>query len=301
MKNLSILSGPRIRLALSILLALLIVVSVPIRSLAAPLLRNGSRGEQVLGLQEALLDAGFNPGPLDGDFGPKTEAALRSFQSFAGIASDGICGPVTLEALERGKSASRSAGPLRGRTIVVDPGHGGNEPGAISVWGDKEKDFTLAIASKLRVYLEDMGAIVVMTRYGDYSPGSDWGVVVDELLARVSLANSREADLFVSVHINAFPKDPAVSGVMGFYRRGSAESQSLASTLASKVAANTGLKYIDTQVGPYYVLNHTYMPAALIEVGFMTCWNDVTLLRQNWFIDSAAKGLSQGIVQYLGR
>lgn len=279
--------------------ALIIILLIPVRGEAAPLLRLGDYGDNVIRLQNMLLSAGYDPGPIDGIFGPRTQAATIEFQRSAGLLVDGIVGPQTWGALERLSGVSRGTGPLRGRIIVIDPGHGGPEPGAISYWGDKEKDFTLGIASKLRGYLEAQGAVVLMTRYGDYSPGHDWSPRPDELLARVSIANSRGADLFLSIHINAYPKDPSVSGVMGFYRAGSWESQRLARTLANSVAATTGLRYIDTQVGPYYVLNNTYMLAALMEIGFMTNWHDVNLLRQDWFQDAVARGLARGVSEYL--
>lgn len=285
-------------------LALVVLLSSPIRAAAAPILRTGSQGDSVLQLQQSLAKLGFDPGPKDGDFGPRTLAAVTQFQNSAGLKPDGVVGPLTWGAIDRlsvsGETTSRSAGPLRGRTIVVDAGHGGNEPGAISPWGDNEKDFTLKIALKVRQYLEAQGANVIMTRYGDYPPGSDWGYTVDELAARASIANSNSADLFVCIHINSYT-DPNVSGVMGFYRSGSQASLTLASRLANTVSGTTGLRYIDTQVGPYYVLNHTTMPAALIEIGFMSNYHDVNLLRQNSFIDDAARGLAAGIVDYFGR
>ncbi|MGI6163078.1 MAG: N-acetylmuramoyl-L-alanine amidase [Bacillota bacterium] len=293
------------KVATSILAAaailLLASLIVPIRGYAAPLLRKGSYGDNVTTLQKYLQNAGFSPGYVDGDFGPKTQSAVIAFQRSSGLVPDGIVGPLTWTALERANNVSRGTGPLKGRVIVIDPGHGGAEPGAISYWGDKEKAFTLAIAAKVRYYLESQGAAVIMTRYGDYSPGSDWSPPADDLLARVSIANSRDADLFVSIHINAYPRDPGVSGVMGFYRNGSWESQKLAQSLANGVSSAAGLRFIDVQMGPYYVLNHTYMPAALIEVGFMTNWNDVNLLKQNWFQDSVAKGLARGIGEFLVR
>lgn len=289
------------RLPLLVTVLLLALILLPIRSYAAPLLRVGDRGDAVHALQTSLQNAGFNPGAADGIFGPRTLSALKEFQTASGIAADGICGPVTRDALTRWQGSSRASGPLRGTTVVLDPGHGGQEPGALSPWGDKEKNFTLSIASKVRYNLESQGAKVILTRYGDYSPGSDWGQWVDELVARVSIANSNAASVFVSVHINAYPKDPNVSGIMGFYRGGSSSSSALAAGIARRTAQATGLKYIDTQVGPYYVLNHTYMPAALVEVGFMTNRNDVNLLKQNWFLDQAAKGISQGIADYLTR
>ncbi|HHY12771.1 MAG TPA: hypothetical protein GX529_09100 [Firmicutes bacterium] len=300
MPNLRFSIAPSTKLTATIVL-LLTILLIPIRGYSAPLLRLGHYGDNVLALQNMLSNAGFNPGPIDGIFGPKTQTATMDFQRSAGLVVDGIAGPVTWSALERANGVSRGAGPLRGRIIVIDPGHGGTEPGAVSYWGDKEKDFTLSIAGKVRQYLESQGALVIMTRYGDYSPGSDWSPPADDLLARVSIANSRGADLFLSIHINAYPKDPNISGVMGFYRSGSWESQQLAKTLAGSVSDSTGLRFIDTQRGPYYVLNHTYMPAALIEIGFMTNWNDVSLLRQNWFQESVAKGLARGVGEFLIR
>ncbi len=280
----------------------LLFALVPIRSYAASLLRLGSRGQEVTALQQNLLDLGFNPGPVDGIFGMLTEKGVKDFQWAHGLAVDGICGPITYDALKRADGeTSRKAGSLRGRVITIDPGHGGTEPGAISPWGDKEKAFTLGIALKVKTYLEGQGAKVIMTRTGDYTPGTGWANPVDDLLARVSLANSNASDIFVSVHINAYPKDPSVSGVMGFYRTNSTESRNLALGLAKRISESTGLRNIDTQVGPYYVLNHTYMPAVLMEVGFMTNWNDVNSLRQSWFQDSAAQGIVRGIGDYLGR
>ena len=238
---------PRLSTIIAVITLILITVLIPIQGHAASLLRLGSYGDSVANLQESLMNAGFNPGPIDGIFGSRTQFATIEFQRSAGLAVDGIAGPLTWNALERANSVSRGSGPLRNRVIVIDPGHGGPEPGAISYWGDKEKNFTLDIAAKVRKYLESQGAVVIMTRYGDYSPGSDWWPPADDLLARVSIANSRGADLFLSIHINAYPNDSQVSGVMGFYRNGSWESQRLAKTLAQAVSDYTGLRMIDVQ------------------------------------------------------
>lgn len=285
-----------------LILGLLMALLLPIRAEAAALLRLGSAGAEVEALQQSLAALGFYTGWVDGDFGPVTEKAVIGFQGSAGLEPDGVAGPLTWAALERATQVSRGVtGPLRGRLIVIDAGHGGPEPGAISAWGDKEKDFTLGISLKARRLLEALGATVVMTRYGDYAPGSDWGYPVDDLLARVSVANSKGADLFVSVHINSYPKDPGVSGVMGFYRKNSGQSYNLAEKIARAVNKSSDLKMIDIQEGPYYVLNRTYMPAALIEIGFMTNRDDVNRLRQESFQDKAAKGIAAGILDYLGR
>ncbi|HHY18206.1 MAG TPA: peptidoglycan-binding protein, partial [Firmicutes bacterium] len=96
---------------------LLLVTSllVPIRGYTAPLLRTGSYGDNVAMLQKYLQNAGFNPGYIDGAFGPKTQSAVIAFQRHSGLVPDGIVGPLTWAALERANSISRGTGPLRGR------------------------------------------------------------------------------------------------------------------------------------------------------------------------------------------
>ena len=288
----------------ALILVVLVLALSPIRAWAASLLRIGDEGDSVVKLQESLAGLGYDPGPQDGDFGPRTQAALVRFQTSAGLDPDGVCGPLTWGAIARtgqANATSRATGPLRGKVIVIDPGHGGSDPGAVSKWGDEEKDLTLSIAFKVRRYLEAQGASVVLTRYGDYSPGTDWGRSVDELVARASLAGSQDADAFVSIHVNSYPKDPGISGVMSFYRSGSPQSMVLARSLAAEVSGATGLALIDVQAGPYYVLNHTYMPAALVEVGFLTNWRDADRLRQDSFLDAAAKGIVGGVIDYFAR
>lgn len=271
-----------------------------IRVSAAAILYQGDRGDEVAVMQELLNLLGYNPGPIDGIFGPLTARALLAFQGDAGLVQDGICGPLTWSALSRSAEVSRASASraLAGKVIVIDPGHGGYDPGAVSWWRDKEKDFTFDIAFKTVQYLRYHGARVIMTRYGDYPPGSDWGWYIDELVARVSIANSNNADVFLSIHVNAYPKNPKVSGVMGFYPQGCSLSRSLAKGIALAVGNQTGLRYIDTQIGSYYVLSNSCMPAALLEVGFMTNYNDVMLLRQNWFRDEIAFGIYKGILEY---
>lgn len=299
------LARTALAVACSILMFAVALV-IPLRAEAAPILRRGDRGDAVAALQRSLTELGYDPGPIDGDFGPLTDSALRRFQEAVGLYADGACGPLTRAALERATSDPSRAilgftRALVGRTIAVDPGHGGAEPGALSRWGDREEDFTLDMGLKVKRYLEALGARVVMTRHGDYAPGSDWDRTVDELVARASLANTNRADLFVSIHTNSYPQDPGVSGTMGFYRAGSYDSLRLAAGVARQVSLATGLALIDVQRGPYYVLNNTYMPAALIEVGFMTNWPDVNSLRQERFRDAAARGIVAGIIDYFTR
>jgi peptidoglycan hydrolase-like protein with peptidoglycan-binding domain len=89
------------------------------------MLRNGSSGDDVKELQGKLAAAGFDPGPADGIFGPKTEAALKAFQEDAGIAADGIAGPITNAKLAKGEAQkapiSRAAEPTKSKKSGMSP------------------------------------------------------------------------------------------------------------------------------------------------------------------------------------
>ncbi len=188
---------------------------------------------------------------------------------------------------------------LAGKVIVVDPGHGGSDPGVISSTGVREKDVTLAVALKTRSYLESLGAKVIMTRTGDYTPGK--GSSLGDLDSRVYLANSQKADIFVSIHVNSYPADNSISGVIGFYYAGSAKAQLLAGCVAKGVAKATGMVHRSDRAENFRVLRCTSMPATLLELGFMTNKGDLSLLTQDSFQKLAAKGIAQGILTYFGK
>lgn len=203
--------------------------------------------------------------------------------------------------LSKSAQASKSPAALSGKTVVIDPGHGGSDPGVISGTGIEEADLTLAIALKAKACLESLGAKVIMTRTGDYTPGSDWATPMGDLNSRVYLANSNKADAFVSIHINSFPEDAGVSGVTGFYCSGSAVSQQLSDSVASSVSDATGLNLDGTRTADYRVLVNTKMPATLLELGFMTNANDAAHLTRKSFQDTAARAIAEGIADFFGR
>ena len=257
---------------------------------AAALLRYGDRGTAVREAQQALLRSGFNPGPADGVFGPKTQAAVKAFQKARGLAVDGLIGPKTLASLGTVTLSTRSErAMLAGKTIVIDPGHGGYNPGALGVDGSREEDNVLAIGLYLRDLLTTAGARVLMTRSTDVEPS---------LAQRVSLANTNKAALYVSVHNNSY-KDPAASGVMTFSRYGDARSQKASTLIMEELKRRTGMTNKGVEQGNYYVLRNTSMPAVIAEIGFMTNWSDVRILKTAAFRRSAAEGLYYGILRFL--
>jgi len=257
---------------------------------AAALVRYGDRSQAVRDVQQALLRAGFDPGPVDGIYGAKTLAAVKAFQTARKLAADGVVGPATSSALGTVTLSARSGrGALAGKTIVVDPGHGGYNPGALGVDGSREEDNVLAIGLILRDLLTSAGARVLMTRSTDVEP---------TLAQRVALANTNKASFFIAIHNNS-NQDPGASGIMTFSRYWDAVSQKASNVINEELRKQTHMANKGIEQASFYVIRATAMPAVLTEIGFMTNWSDVRTLKTQAFRQSAAQGLFNGIVSFL--
>ncbi len=180
------------------------------------------RGDDVLALQVKLNLLGFNAGAERGVHDDQVERAVLDFQHNAGLIPDGIVGESTirkLEALRKAESGREgkkiperdrgyvSARSLTGQTIVVDPGHGGSDPGVVSAAGLEEKEFTLALALRFAELLRAEGCRVWLTREGDETV---------PLYARPDLANATRAHWFISLHANA-DRAAAARGAACYY------------------------------------------------------------------------------------
>lgn len=201
-------------------------------------------------------------------------------------------------------AAGAAAQVLRGKVIVVDPGHGGfnrslGDYGAEGRHG-VEKENTLAIAFYLRELLEAAGAEVVMTRERDVNPSVGTRFESDphgQLKARVDLANRSGADIFVSIHNNANP-NPNIRGIETFYY--SQRGRVLAEAIQSELAGYLGAIDRGTSRASFYVIRETHMPAVLIEIGFITNPTDDYLLSTESYRSGAAHGIFNGLVRYFG-
>ncbi len=262
-----------------------------------PVLKYGSTGQHVAILQKKLEEHGFDPGPVDSIFGVQTLAAVKAFQRAKRLIVDGIVGPQTWSALFSVPSRRDKPHPLLRRTVCIDPGHGGFDPGAVGPQGTKEKDVTLAIGLKVKELLESNGIAVVMTRTGDYVPGRATDVSAD-LKNRVTIANSSNADVFVSIHINS--GSAAAHGCECYiYRRGGA-AEKLAMAIQKNVIAETGLADRGVKTANFYVLRETKMPAVLGETGFISNPVEEQKLRDPQFQLKIARGYVKGICEYFG-
>ncbi len=150
------------------------------------------------------------------------------------------------------------SGDYSGHIVALDAGHGGVQPGC-EFGGVMEKEITLAVTEKIEAGLKDLGVTVVLVRDGD---------VDVELADRCRIANEAGAELFVSIHCNSFTDDLSVSGFEGYFYS-SSKGQRLA-TLILKAAEANSIKVRSVREENFQVLRETTMPAALMEIGFMS-------------------------------
>jgi N-acetylmuramoyl-L-alanine amidase len=242
-------------------------------------------GEDVRALQERLLEMGYDVGRADSIFGPNTARSVAQFQREVGLQPDGACGPQTMHALKRlGRKvvggrpqwlreaeAFRRSGPnLIGKVIVIDPGHGGSDPGIVVPDGPlrwTEADLAFDMAARLEGRLAAAGMRVHLTR----GPGG--GPALSDL-ARADLANELGGDLFISLHIDGHA-NPEAEGVAAFhYGTGNGVTSTVGERLAGlvlrEIVKRTGLRNCQTHPKTWELLRLTRMPAVRVDVGYLT-------------------------------
>ncbi|XHX80129.1 MAG: N-acetylmuramoyl-L-alanine amidase [Stenomitos frigidus ULC029] len=174
--------------------------------------------------------------------------------------------------------------------IVIDPGHGGPDPGAVGIGGLQEKGIVLDISQKVAAILEQQGVQVVITRNDDRDLG---------LEPRVQLAQRVNATAFVSIHANAISLSrPEVNGLETYYYQ---SGLNLARTIHQSVLEGTDIADRGVKSARFYVLRRTSMPSVLVEVGFVTGRDDSAKLASASFRNQMASAIARGILRYLGR
>ncbi|PSR12962.1 cell wall hydrolase, partial [filamentous cyanobacterium CCP3] len=174
--------------------------------------------------------------------------------------------------------------------VVIDPGHGGRDPGAVGIGGLQEKQINTAISNRVQQQLQAAGITVLMTRSSD--------VFVD-LDARAQYANRAGADLFVSIHANAISMSrPEVNGLETYYF---SSGERLARSIHSAVLQNVSMRDRGVRQARFYVLRYTTMPSVLVETGFVTGAEDAARFRDPAAVNRIADGIARGILNYLGR
>ncbi|MEM7553793.1 MAG: N-acetylmuramoyl-L-alanine amidase [Cyanobacteria bacterium P01_A01_bin.84] len=186
------------------------------------------------------------------------------------------------------KPPSRRGSSKKRVVVMIDPGHGGKDPGAIGIRGLREKDVILPISQKVAQILEKNGIQAILTRRTDYFVS---------LKGRVVMAEKANAAAFVSIHANSLGRTrPDISGLEVYYYN---SGYRLAQTVRRRILQAVKVKDRRVRKARFYVLRKTSMPAILVETGYVTGREDAAKLRQKSYRDKMAEGIARGIMDYL--
>ncbi len=191
------------------------------------------------------------------------------------------------------QDTSPSVKPTNGRVLVmIDPGHGGRDPGAIGLGGFREVDVIMPVAKRVAEILEKQGIAVRMTRNGDNYVGLD---------ERVAISREAGATLFVSIHANSIDNRPDVNGLETYhYNIGQSFADTVHRTVVDYVNKN-GFYLNDRRVrsARFLVLRKSTIPAILVETGYLTSAEEVARLRRDDYQKVMAEAIAKGIIQYV--
>lgn len=178
---------------------------------------------------------------------------------------------------------------LKGKTIIIDPGHGGNDVGAIGQTGTLEKDVTLQMAKNLQLELEKKtGATVILTRDKDITLSKK---------ERVDLAKTMNADLFISIHFDAFTANE-VYGITTYYNHEA--DRSLAASIHSHLfKQDLGTRDRGVSFGDYFVLRENTKPSILLELGYISNAEDEKRINSQTYQSKASAAIVEGVIEYL--
>ena len=180
----------------------------------------------------------------------------------------------------------RSSKNLKGKIIIIDPGHGGNDPGAVTKNNDYEKYYTLDISKRIQSELKRRGAKAVLIRTNDTNPS---------LYQRVRKINQLKGDFLVSVHVNSFINNKA-NGTETYYYK--ASEKLAAKKIQNQMVNHLQLRNNGIKHARMYVLKHSKIPGVLIEPCFMTNSKEYKLLKNDAFRQKIAKATVDGIHDY---
>ena len=187
--------------------------------------------------------------------------------------------------------------PVNNRNIVIDPGHGGYDPGKVAPDGTEEKGINLNIALKLQGYLEQGGAVVFDTRIDDEVSNNKKR---EDLKNRVQIGEDF-GDLFISIHQNSFPKS-SVKGAQVFYNKKSEESKRLAIAIQKRLkeVVDTSNDRVAKAEAAYYILKKINVPAVIVECGFLSNSVEKEKLLSQEYQEKIAWAIYMGILDYYG-
>jgi N-acetylmuramoyl-L-alanine amidase len=193
--------------------------------------------------------------------------------------------------------------PLSGKIIVLDAGHGGPDGGAVGGGDIVEKEITLEITKKVQDYLQEQGALVILTRDEDedLASGDTKGYSrrkAEDLRNRVEIINNSGTDLFVSIHLNAIPISSS-KGAQTFYYRSLVENERAAKFIQAELKTSLENTHRSAKtIGRVYLLKHAKPPGVLVEAGFLSNVNERYLLNSEKYQQKISAAIYRGILRY---
>jgi len=227
----------------------------------------------------------------------------NKYALWLGVALLVLVGEIVLSLITVNANLPAMTTPLTGEVVLIDPGHGGVDGGAVSNDGLVEKEVTLKISEFLRDFLQESGAYVVMTRETDTDladPGTDKlsKRKAEDLMKRVQLIKEKRATAVISIHLNAFPQS-RYAGAQTFYHPAREQNRRLASFIQqSMIQQLENTKRIPKPKEDVYLLKESPVPTALVEVGFLSNPKETKLLRDENYQRKIAASIYQGIIGF---
>lgn len=185
--------------------------------------------------------------------------------------------------------------PVTNKVIVIDAGHGGFDPGALSDNGVEEQQINLKIALKLQRLLEESGTTTVLTRANEDSVGE---TKREDMKNRKQIRDIEYSDMYVSIHLNSFPQEN-VKGAQTFYS-GNEESKKLAELVQKKLkeVVDTGNNRVAKELSTVYLLKNTKNPSIIVECGFLSNNEELKKLQDDTYQEKLAWAIYLGIIEY---
>lgn len=194
--------------------------------------------------------------------------------------------------------------PLAGQVIVLDPGHGGVDGGAKGKDKTDEKEITLEVAKLLKDHLQQAGALVYLTREEDVdlAQKNTKGLSQrksEDIRNRLKYIHEKEADLFLSIHLNAIP-DSRWSGAQTFYYKSFKGNKYLAEMIQAELIRNlSNTDRSPLALDSIYLLKYAEVPGALVELGFLSNEEESKLLVREDYQEKLATSIYQGMIRYI--
>lgn len=189
---------------------------------------------------------------------------------------------------------------LVGKSICLDAGHGGVDAGAISS-NVLEKDMNLELTSKLAVNFFNRGAMVFLTRDGDYDLAEgEINRKRNDLYQRARFINSAGCDVYISMHLNASPSSKW-HGIQVFYSNVVKDNKLLADSVTKKLSSNMSNVRDYKQENGYYMYSKIKVPGILVEAGFISNSQDNYKIRQSKYQDILTNNIVDGVVDYFNK